>query len=285
MILLTALRFNVSWLAPCHSAGYSSAPTPMMAPCPDISRGTEWTVPIVPGLVRLSVVPWKSSTVSLLLRALRTMSSYAVQKCVKSMASVDLMLGTSSVRVPSGLAVSMARPRLRCAGVIRTGLPSCSPKPVFICGMSATAVTIAEPVRWVELALPPRLRARGLLMTTLLSMRSLAGTERTLVAVGTVRLDSMLTTVRAAALRNAVSVSWLTGPVGVIAGTSRGMRDSIDVAEVDGEGEEEGEGDGDGEVEGDGDGEVEGEVEGDGEAGLEVVSLGSLAPIPRSLGR
>ena len=122
-------------------------------------------------------------------------------------------------------------------------------------------------------------------MTTLLSMRSLAGTERTLVAVGIVRLDSMLTTVRAAAPRNAVSVSWLTGPVGVIAGTSRGMRDPIDVAEVDGEGEEEGEGDGEEEGEGDGDGEVEGEVEGDGEAGLEVVSLGSLAPIPRSLGR
>jgi len=59
------------------------------------------------------------------------------------------------------------------------------------------------------------------------------------------------------------------------------MRGSIDVAEVDGEGEEEGEGDGEEEGEGDGDG----EVEGDGEAGLEVVSLGSLAPIPRSLGR
>ena len=71
-ILLTALRLSVSVLAPCHSAGYSSAPTPMIAPWPCIRRGTEWTVPMVPGLVRVIVVPWKSSTVSLLPRALRT---------------------------------------------------------------------------------------------------------------------------------------------------------------------------------------------------------------------
>ena len=36
----------------------------MIAPCPCIRRGTEWTVPIVPGLVRLIVVPMKSSTPS-----------------------------------------------------------------------------------------------------------------------------------------------------------------------------------------------------------------------------
>ena len=143
MVLLTALRFSVSWLAPCHCAGYSRAPTPMIAPWPDISRGTEWTVPIVPGLVKVIVVPWKSSTASLLLRALRTTSSYAVQKCVKSIASVDLMLGTSSVRLPSGLAKSIARPRLMCAGVIRVGLPSRSPKPLFIDGIRARALTIA----------------------------------------------------------------------------------------------------------------------------------------------
>ena len=32
----------------------------MIVPWPFISRGTEWLVPIVPGLVRLIVVPWKS---------------------------------------------------------------------------------------------------------------------------------------------------------------------------------------------------------------------------------
>src|SRR4051812_42004823 len=54
-------------------------------------------------------------------------------------------------------------------------------------------------MRCVKLTLPPRPRRRWLLMTTRLSMSSLAGTARTLVAVGTVRLASMLATVRAAA--------------------------------------------------------------------------------------
>ena len=51
------------------------APTPMMAPWPGMRRGTECSVPIVPGLVSEIVVPWKSATVSLPLRALRTTSS------------------------------------------------------------------------------------------------------------------------------------------------------------------------------------------------------------------
>ena len=29
----------------------------MMAPCPFINRGTEWFVPMVPGLVNVMVVP------------------------------------------------------------------------------------------------------------------------------------------------------------------------------------------------------------------------------------
>ena len=47
----------------------------MMAPWPFISRGTEWLVPMVPGLVSVMVVPWKSSTVSELDRAFLTISS------------------------------------------------------------------------------------------------------------------------------------------------------------------------------------------------------------------
>ena len=46
-----------------------------MAPWPGVNRGTEWLVPIVPGLVSEIVVPVKSSVVSALLRALRMMSS------------------------------------------------------------------------------------------------------------------------------------------------------------------------------------------------------------------
>ena len=69
MILLMPWRTMVSTAAPWNSAGYSMAPTPTMTPCPGMSRGTECTVPIVPGLVRLAVVPAKSSTPSLPIRA------------------------------------------------------------------------------------------------------------------------------------------------------------------------------------------------------------------------
>src|SRR6476646_10204434 len=56
-------------------------------------------------------------------------------------------------------------------------------------------------MRWVNETLPPRPRRRWLLMTTRLSMSSFAGIARTLVAVGTARLASMLVTIRAAAPR------------------------------------------------------------------------------------
>src|SRR4029079_19802603 len=62
---------------------------------------------------------------------------------------------------------------------------------------------------WVNDTLPPRARARWLLIMTRLSMSSLTGTLRTLVAVGTVRLLSMLVAVRAAAPRRITcSGSW-----------------------------------------------------------------------------
>src|ERR1700735_4389538 len=56
-------------------------------------------------------------------------------------------------------------------------------------------------MRCVKDTLPPRPRARWLLMTMRLSASSLAGIARTLVAVGTARLADMLATVRAAAPR------------------------------------------------------------------------------------
>ncbi len=103
MTLLTAMLASVSGAAPWKCAGYSIAPTPMIVPCPSIRRGMECSVPIVPGLVSVIVVPAKSSTVSLLLRARRTMSSYADQNAAKSLVSAALMDGTRSWRVPSGL--------------------------------------------------------------------------------------------------------------------------------------------------------------------------------------
>ena len=75
MTLLTASRDRVSSLVPEYSAGYSMAPTPRIVPWPFIRRGTECTVPMVPGLVSEIVVPAKSSGVSLLFRARRTTSS------------------------------------------------------------------------------------------------------------------------------------------------------------------------------------------------------------------
>ena len=75
MILLTARSNSVRSLVPWYWAGYSIAPTPMIAPCPLVSRGIEWFVPIVPGLVSEIVVPAKSSVVSAPLRALRMISS------------------------------------------------------------------------------------------------------------------------------------------------------------------------------------------------------------------
>src|ERR1700722_12613202 len=56
-------------------------------------------------------------------------------------------------------------------------------------------------MRCVKDTLPPRPRARWLLMTMRLSASSLAGIARTLVAVRTARLADMLATVRAAAPR------------------------------------------------------------------------------------
>ena len=110
-----------------------------MVPCPCISRGTEWTVPMVPGFVRLIVVPVKSSAVSLLLRALRTTSSYAAQNREKSSDSAFLIDGTSRVREPSSFWTSMASPRLTCSGSMTVGLPSDSAYERFMAGWSASA--------------------------------------------------------------------------------------------------------------------------------------------------
>src|SRR6476620_2004532 len=57
-------------------------------------------------------------------------------------------------------------------------------------------------MRWVNETLPPRLRLRWLLITMRLSISSLAGIARTLVAVGTWRLASMFVTTRADAPRS-----------------------------------------------------------------------------------
>ncbi|CAM5472611.1 hypothetical protein SANTM175S_03011 [Streptomyces antimycoticus] len=135
--------FRVSWEVPWNSAGYSMAPTPTIRPCPGISRGTEWTVPMPPGLVREAVTPVKSSIVSLPERARRTMSSYACQNSKKLSVSAFLIAATTSCRSPLGLTRSMARPRLMCSGLTRVGLPSFSVNEWFIEGIAFSACTMA----------------------------------------------------------------------------------------------------------------------------------------------
>ena len=79
-------------------------------------------------------------------------------------------------------------PRLTCSGrdqhrlAVDRRRTSCSSP-----GATASALTSAYPMRWVKLTLPPRPRARWLLITMRLSTSSFAGTARTLVAVGTQR--------------------------------------------------------------------------------------------------
>src|SRR5690349_7896727 len=76
-------------------------------------------------------------------------------------------------------------------------------------------------MRWVKLTLPPRERARWLLTTTRLSMSSLAGTARTLVAVGMVSELSMFETIIAAGPRSLATFSCSDASTSRTAGTSR----------------------------------------------------------------
>ena len=71
-------------------------------------------------------------------------------------------------------------------------------------GKSATARTMAYPIRWVKEIFPPRFRFRKLLITIRLSAISFAGTARTDVAVGTSNDAVMFFTTAAATPRNGV---------------------------------------------------------------------------------
>src|SRR6476661_7659849 len=76
-------------------------------------------------------------------------------------------------------------------------------------------------MRCVNDTLPPRERARWLLITMRLSASSLAGTDRTLVAVGTVSETFMFLTTLAAAPRNGDCLPAATG-VATLAGAAAG---------------------------------------------------------------
>src|SRR6478735_6178270 len=75
---------------------------------------------------------------------------------------------------------------------------------------------------WVNDTLPPRARARWLLMTVRLSHSSLTGTSRTEVAVGTDSETSMFWAVRIGAPRSTVYVGWSAASAFAGAGASFG---------------------------------------------------------------
>src|SRR6476620_4432676 len=75
-------------------------------------------------------------------------------------------------------------------------------------GNFLTPCTNAYPIRWVKEILPPRVRLSWLLMTVRLSIISLAGMARTLVAVGRSSDSDMFFTTAAAAPRS----TWTSSP-------------------------------------------------------------------------
>ncbi len=91
-----------------------------------MSRGALALVPTVPGLVRETVVPMKSSGEIVALRARATSSSKAFTNCAKSMRPASLMLGTSRVREPSFFWTSTAMPSRTWSRWMRWAWPSSS---------------------------------------------------------------------------------------------------------------------------------------------------------------
>src|SRR6476661_9995286 len=75
-------------------------------------------------------------------------------------------------------------------------------------------------MRCVKLTLPPRERARWLLITMRLSASSLAGTARTLVAVGTVSETFMFLMTAADAPRSGDCLPAATGVAGLAVGAA-----------------------------------------------------------------
>src|SRR3712207_4308003 len=90
-------------------------------------------------------------------------------------------------------------------------------------------------MRWVNETLPPRARLRWLLMTMRLSIISFAGTVRTLVAVGTLRLASMFAASVFGMPRSGVTTSCGSSgavAIGVVSGACAGIGCGFGCTEV-----------------------------------------------------
>src|SRR5213083_2978873 len=160
-------------------------------------RGTEATVPMVPGFVSVMVAPAKSSGRSLLPRAFSTSDSYVAWKVAKSMRSACLMTGTTRARLPSFFSTSTARPRFTPCGSRRCGFPSTSWNACVMTGSCFAAWTIAKPIRCVNETFFPR--AASWAFSSLRRASSVSTTmSRNDVAVGTDSESVMFWTRRAA---------------------------------------------------------------------------------------
>src|SRR3954454_6574469 len=95
-------------------------------------------------------------------------------------------------------------------------------------GKFFSARTMAKPMRCVNEILPPRVRLRWLLMTIRLSASSLAGTARTLVAVGTLSEASMFCTIRAATPLSGTFFSGTPSPATLAGAAAFGCAAALD---------------------------------------------------------
>src|SRR2546423_647848 len=173
------------------------APVAMIEPWPFMRRGTEATVPMVPGFVSVMVAPAKSSGRSLLPRAFSMSDSYVAWKVAKSIRSACLMTGTTRARLPSFFSTSTARPRFTPCGSKRCGFPSTSWNAWVITGSCFAACTIANPIRCVNEPFFPR--AASWAFSSLRRASSVSTTmSRNEVAVGTDNESVMFWTRRAA---------------------------------------------------------------------------------------
>jgi hypothetical protein len=119
------------------------APVATIVPWPGISRGTEATVPMPPGLVSTMLAPRRSSTLRVLLRARAMSRSYSSRKAAKVIAPASRITGTTRNRLPSLRRVSTAIPRW-VPGWTRQAEPSrVRSKWQVIEGTSSAARTIA----------------------------------------------------------------------------------------------------------------------------------------------
>jgi hypothetical protein len=110
-----------------------------IVPWPFISRGTDATVPMPPGLVSETLAPCRSSAVSLFSRARAIRSLKASRNCGKLSRPASRMTGTIRVRPPPFFSTSTAMPRLTWPVSTTCGLPSISANALVITGICSVA--------------------------------------------------------------------------------------------------------------------------------------------------